>query len=116
MWIMRNDTSQLFGDDIARSEITPRACSRTGGACCERGGRAGARGSVGVSGEALATMTSPDAKGQKLAANTNTKFVALDKVTPLQGHHELQQLLRVRHRQGRPGAKRAARCGHVRGR
>src|SRR5471030_1665355 len=75
-------TRQLFGDDIARSEITPRAFFENRRRVLRAGGALAATGLIGVNGEALATMTSPDAKGQKLSSATNTKFVALDKVTP----------------------------------
>ncbi|MGX7004696.1 protein-methionine-sulfoxide reductase catalytic subunit MsrP [Caballeronia sp. KNU42] len=75
-------TRQLFGDDIARSEITPREFFENRRRVLRAAGALAATGLVGVNGEALAAMTSPDAKGQKLAAATNTKFVALDKVTP----------------------------------
>src|SRR6202051_1177487 len=72
---------QLFGDDIARSEITPRAFFGNRRRVLRAAGALAATGLVGVNGEALAMTTSPDAKGQKLAATTNTKFVAMDKVT-----------------------------------
>ena len=72
---------QLFGDDIARSEITPRAFFENRRRVLRAAGALAATGLVGVNGEALAMTTSPDAKGQKLAATTNTKFVAMDKVT-----------------------------------
>src|SRR5258708_39694418 len=72
---------QLFGDDIARSEITPRAFFENRRRVLRAAGAPAATGLVGVNGEALAMTTSPDAKGQKLAASTNTKFVAMDKVT-----------------------------------
>ena len=44
-----------------------------------------------------------------LTATRNPKFVAADQVEHLRGHHDLQQLLRVRHREERPGAATPAR-------
>ena len=79
MWIKRN--GHLSGDDIARSEITPREVFENRRRVLRALGAAAATGLVGVNGEALATMTSPDAKGQKLAAKTNPKYVVTDKVT-----------------------------------
>src|SRR6187402_1190125 len=81
MFIKNKD--RLFGDEIPRSEITPRAFFENRRRVLKAAGALAATGLVGVNGEALAAMTSPDAKGQKLAATTNTKFVAMDKVTPL---------------------------------
>ncbi len=45
-------------------------------------GALAATGLAGASGLAHATLTSPDAKGKKLAAATNAKYVAQDKPTP----------------------------------
>ena len=107
MWNKRN--RQLFGDDIARSEITPREVFENRRRVLRAMGAvaATATGLAGLNGEAFATMTSPDAKAPKLAAKTNPKFVVVDKVTPFKDITIVQQLLRVRHRQGRSGAKRA---------
>lgn len=85
MWIKRSDRTQLIGDDIARSEITPQRVFENRRRILQTAGAAGALalGSlIGVNGEALAAYSSPDPKAQKLAAKTNAKFVALDKITP----------------------------------
>jgi sulfoxide reductase catalytic subunit YedY len=86
MWIKRSDRIALQGDDIAPSEITPKRVyesQRENRRRVLRAAGAAAMGSLlGVSGEALAVYSSPDAKGPKLAATTNPKFVATDKVTP----------------------------------
>ena len=85
MWIKRSDRIALQGDDIAPSEITPKRVyesQRENRRRVLRAAGAAAMGSLlGVSGEALAVYSSPDAKGPKLAAKTNPKFVATDKVT-----------------------------------
>jgi sulfoxide reductase catalytic subunit YedY len=80
MLIKRN--RRLFGDDITPSDITPRVFFENRRRVLRLAGAAAAVGLVGVNGEALATMTSPDAKGQKLAATINPKYVAIDKATP----------------------------------
>ncbi|SAK79682.1 putative sulfite oxidase subunit YedY [Caballeronia arationis] len=80
MWIKRD--RQLYGDDIARSEITPREVFENRRRVLRAMGAMAATGLVGATGEAFAAMTSPDAKGQKLAATMNSKFVVTDKVTP----------------------------------
>jgi methionine sulfoxide reductase catalytic subunit len=82
MWNKRN--RQLLGDDIARSEITPREVFENRRRVLRAMGAvaATATGLAGLNGEAFATMTSPDAKAPKLAAKTNPKFVVVDKVTP----------------------------------
>ena len=86
MWIKRSARIALRGDDIAPSEITPKRVyenQRENRRRVLRVAGAAAMGSLlGVSGEALAMYSSPDAKGPKLAAKTNPKFVAADKVTP----------------------------------
>ena len=86
MWIKRSDRIALQGDDIAPSEITPKRVyehQRENRRRVLRAAGAAAMGSLlGVSGEALAVYSSPDAKGPKLAAKTNPKFVAVDKVSP----------------------------------
>ena len=86
MWTKRSDRIALQGDDIAPSEITPKRVyesQRENRRCVLRAAGAAAMGSLlGVSGEAHAVYSSPDAKGPKLAAKTNPKFVATDKVTP----------------------------------
>ena len=74
MWIKRN--RHAIPATTSRAAKSRRAtCSRTAGACCGRSGAVARDGLVGVNGEALATLTSPDAKAQKLAAKTNPKFV-----------------------------------------
>ena len=78
MWNKRN--RQLFGDDIARSEITPRGVREPPSRISAMGAVAAtATGLASLNGEAFATMTSPDAKRQ-LAAKTNPKFVVVNKV------------------------------------
>jgi hypothetical protein len=69
-----------------------------------------------VNGEALAAYSSPDPKAQKLAAKTNPKFVALDKITPYKDITTYNNLLRVRHRQSGSRAQRRDACGRIRGR
>ncbi|ADG16910.1 sulfoxide reductase catalytic subunit YedY [Paraburkholderia atlantica] len=82
MWIKRSDRIQLTGDDIARSEIAPRHVFENRRRILQAAGAMALGSLIGVSGEALATYSSPDPKAQKLAAKTNTRFVALDKITP----------------------------------
>ncbi|MDE1180715.1 protein-methionine-sulfoxide reductase catalytic subunit MsrP [Paraburkholderia sp.] len=82
MWIKRNDRIALYGDDIARSEITPQPVFENRRRILQAAGAAAMGSLIGASDDALAEMSSPDAKGQKLAARTNPKFVATDKVTP----------------------------------
>ena len=80
MWIKRN--RHLYGDDIASHEITPRDVFENRRRALRSIGAFAATGLAGASSLAHATLTSPDAKGQKLAsAKTNPKFVALDKPT-----------------------------------
>jgi len=81
MWIKRNGA--LYGDDIASHEITPRDVFENRRRTLRSLGALAATGLAGATGLAHATLTSPDAKGQKLAAKTNAKYVALDKATPL---------------------------------
>src|SRR5690348_8252523 len=81
MWIGRN--RHLYGGDIASHEITPRDVFENRRRALRSIGAFAATGLAGASGLAHATLTSPDAKGQKLAATTNARFVALDKPTPL---------------------------------
>jgi sulfoxide reductase catalytic subunit YedY len=82
MWIKRTDTIALRGDDISPSEITPQRVYESRRRVLRAAGAMAVGSLMGVSGEALAMYTSPDAKGQKLVAKTNPKFVALDKATP----------------------------------
>jgi len=82
MWIKRSDRIQLTGDDIARSEITPQHIFENRRRVLQAAGALALGSLIGVNGEALAAYTSSDPKAQKLAAKTNAKFVALDKVTP----------------------------------
>ncbi|HEY1589068.1 MAG TPA: mononuclear molybdenum enzyme YedY, partial [Rhodanobacter sp.] len=81
MWIKRPDRTAVQGDDIARSEITPQRVYQNRRRALQAIGAAAAGSLIGVSGEALAEYSSPDAKGQKLAAKTNPKFVVPDKIT-----------------------------------
>jgi sulfoxide reductase catalytic subunit YedY len=82
MWIKRSDRIQLIGDDIARSEITPQRVFENRRRVLQAAGALALGSLIGVNGEALAAYSSPDPKAQKLAAKTNAKFVALDKITP----------------------------------
>jgi methionine sulfoxide reductase catalytic subunit len=82
MWIKRTQRIALQGDDIARSEITPRHVYENRRRVLRAAGALAMGGLMGASGEAFAIATSPDAKLRKLAATTNPKFVAQDKVTP----------------------------------
>ncbi|PRE09577.1 protein-methionine-sulfoxide reductase catalytic subunit MsrP [Burkholderia multivorans] len=82
MWIKRSFRHLLTGDDIARSEITPRALFEHRRRVLQAAGAAAAGGLLGGSGAAFAAYASPDARATKLAAKTNAKFVAADKVTP----------------------------------
>ncbi len=70
------------GDDIARSEITPRAVFENRRRVLQAAGIAAAGGLLGGSGAAFAAYASPDAHAAKLAAKTNPKFAVVDKVTP----------------------------------
>ncbi|CAG4907620.1 protein-methionine-sulfoxide reductase catalytic subunit MsrP [Paraburkholderia gardini] len=82
MWIKRSDRIQLSGDDIPRSEITPRRIFENRRRVLQAAGVAAMGGLIGVSGEALAAFAAPDSKAQKLKVMTNAKFVVPDKVTP----------------------------------
>jgi methionine sulfoxide reductase catalytic subunit len=82
MWIKRSDRIQLVGDDIARSEITPQRIFENRRRVLQAAGAMALGSLIGVNGKALAAYTSPDPKAQKLVAKTNTRFVALDKITP----------------------------------
>ncbi|MBR8296724.1 protein-methionine-sulfoxide reductase catalytic subunit MsrP [Burkholderia cenocepacia] len=82
MWIKRPLRNLLTGADIASSEITPRAVFENRRRVLQAAGLAAAGGLFGTSGAALATYASPDSRAAKLAAKTNPKFVAIDKVTP----------------------------------
>ncbi|CAM2194655.1 protein-methionine-sulfoxide reductase catalytic subunit MsrP [Paraburkholderia sp. A1RI_3L] len=84
MWIKRASRILLNGDDIAGSEITPESVYRNRRRVLQAAGAAAIgslAGPFGLSAPALAEYASPDPKAQKLAAKTNPKFVALDKVT-----------------------------------
>ena len=61
----------------------------------------GAAGAALSGDEALA-----QGSGQKLEA-AKSQYSTTETATPFAGRHHLQQLLRVRHRQERPGTKRA---------
>ena len=82
MWIKRSDRIQFSGDDIPRSEITPRRIFENRRRVLQAAGAAAMGSLIGVSGEALAAFAAPDSKAQKLKATTNARFVATDKVTP----------------------------------
>lgn len=82
MWIKRSDRMELNGDDIARSEITPQHVFENRRRVLQAAGALALGSLVGVNGEALAAYAPVDPKAQKLAAKTNAKFVALDKITP----------------------------------
>ncbi|MGF6574530.1 sulfoxide reductase catalytic subunit YedY [Paraburkholderia sp. GAS333] len=83
MWIKRSDRTKLTGDDIARSEITPQRVFENRRRVLQAAGATALGGLIGAHGEAArAAYTSPDAKAQKLAAKTNSRFVALDQATP----------------------------------
>ena len=82
MWIKRSDRTQLVGDDIARSEITPQHVFENRRRVLQAAGALALGSLIGVNGEALAAYSSPDPKAQKLMAKTNPKFVAPDKITP----------------------------------
>ncbi|CAN0617839.1 protein-L-methionine sulfoxide reductase catalytic subunit MsrP [Burkholderia multivorans] len=82
MLIKRSFRIALSGDDIARSEITPRAVFENRRRVLQAAGIAAAGGLLGGSGSAFATYASPDVRAAKLAAKTNPKFAVVDKVTP----------------------------------
>ncbi|MDG0026463.1 protein-methionine-sulfoxide reductase catalytic subunit MsrP [Trinickia sp. Y13] len=85
MSINREQRVLLTGEDIAASEITPRAVFENRRRVLQAAGAAGlaiAGGTLGVSRAAFGAYASPDPKAHKLAAATNPKFVVTDKVTP----------------------------------
>jgi sulfoxide reductase catalytic subunit YedY len=81
MWIRRGEQTRLRGGDIPAGEITPQHLYQDRRRVLQAAGAAALGGLVGVSGEARAEYSSPDAKGRKLTARTNPKFVVPDKVT-----------------------------------
>ncbi|RKP44049.1 protein-methionine-sulfoxide reductase catalytic subunit MsrP [Trinickia fusca] len=84
MLIKRAQHILLRGEDIAASEITPRAVFEQRRRLLAAAGMApiaAAGGLLGLPRLALATYASPDARAAKLAANTNAKFVVPEKVT-----------------------------------
>ena len=81
MWIKRSDRGQLYGDDIARSEITPQGVFENRRRILQAAGAVALGSLIGVHGEAYAEYSSPDSKALKLGAKTNPKFVVTDKVT-----------------------------------
>jgi sulfoxide reductase catalytic subunit YedY len=83
MWTKRNRTL-LYGHDIAASEITPQHIFERRRRVLQASGvlALGGLGSAFGAMRALAAYSSPDQQIPKLAAQTNTKFVVLDKVTP----------------------------------
>lgn len=81
MLIKKTLRAALAGDDIPRSEITPRAVFEHRRRILQAAGAAAAGGLVGAHGLALAAYASPDATARKLAAPANPKFVVPEKVT-----------------------------------
>jgi sulfoxide reductase catalytic subunit YedY len=81
MWIKRPFRTTLNGDNIPRSDITPRAVFENRRRVLQAAGVAVAGGLFGASRAAFATYASPDPHAMKLAAKTNPKFVVADKVT-----------------------------------
>jgi len=81
MLIKREQHIQLWGDDISRSEITPRTVFENRRRILLLAGAAGITGSL-LGENARAAYVSPNPTALKLAAPTNTKFVVTDKVTP----------------------------------
>lgn len=84
MLIKREQRILLAGEDIAASEITPRAVFENRRRVLQAAGAAGlavAGGALGFSRVAFGEYASPNPKAQKLAAATNAKFVVPDKVT-----------------------------------
>jgi sulfoxide reductase catalytic subunit YedY len=95
------------GFTLASHEVTPRAVyERRRALALLAGGTAWA-----ATGGALAQAprtTRPDKLAPLPGArSTLAGAVVMDKATPVRRRHRLQQLLRVRHRQGRPGRQRA---------
>ncbi|MGN6230969.1 MAG: protein-methionine-sulfoxide reductase catalytic subunit MsrP [Trinickia sp.] len=87
MWIKREQRILLTGEDIAPSEITPRAVFENRRRVLQAAGAAGlavAGGALGFSRAAFGALQSPNAKAQKLAAMTNSKFVVPEPVTSYQ--------------------------------
>ncbi len=85
MLIKREQRILLAGEDIAASEITPRAVFENRRRVLQAAGAAGlavAGGTLGMSRAAFGAYASPDARAQKLVAATNSKFVVADTVTP----------------------------------
>lgn len=82
MWIRDSLRNLLTGADIAPSEITARAVFENRRRVLQAAGLAAAGGLLGGSGAAFGAYASPDARAAKLAAKTNPKFIAADKVTP----------------------------------
>ena len=98
------------------AEITPRRGLRTAGATCSKWLAAGAAGAAlagwaGARRAGAAGRRGP-ASWPRCAAARSAVAGAHDdgKAHRLQGRDHLQQLLRVRHRQGRPGRERRTRC------
>jgi sulfoxide reductase catalytic subunit YedY len=87
VWIKREQRILLTGEDIAPSEITPRAVFENRRRVLQAAGAAGlavAGGALGFSRAAFGALQSPNAKAQKLAAMTNSKFVVPEPVTSYQ--------------------------------
>ncbi len=80
MWIKRTLRTAIYGDDIVRSQITPQALFENRRQLI----LASATGSLlSASGAALAAYDGPSiGNARKLAARTNARFVAADKMTP----------------------------------
>ena len=104
MWIKRSDRIQLIGDDIARSEITPqhvfenrRRVLQAAGAWRSVADRREWRSVGGVTRRTRKRRSWRQDQRQIRRARQDDA---------VQGHHHVQQLLRIRHRQSRSGAKR----------
>ena len=83
MLIRTRQRAIVAGDDIPRSEITPRAVFEGRRRILQAAGAAAAGGLLGIaSPRAFAEYRSPDPHAQPLAASTNPRFVVPDKVTP----------------------------------
>jgi sulfoxide reductase catalytic subunit YedY len=83
--IKREQRMLLTGDDLSPSDITPRAVFENRRRMLQAAGVAGLAAAGGLLGltspAAFAEYASPDSQAKKLAAATNAKFVAPDKVT-----------------------------------
>ena len=114
MWIKRPLRNVLTGGDIAPGDITPRAVFENRRRVLQAAGLAAAGGLLGGSGAALAAYASPDARAAKLAAKTNPKFVAADKVTPFRTSPPTTTSTNSAPTRATP-RRTPARCGRARG-